>query len=247
MHSFSIVFLLRKGSRKAKRQILSPAAGTNDLALRPQFYLILRSTSTQVRLVTGQSLDKRHDIQYIKCTTLTNGPFIARWIGRSGSPPKRKTECMPKIVDEQMREATRNRIVRVAASEFARLGFDQANINVIAEQAGIGKGTIYLYFESKRDLFLSMLRSIAQEQLAAIRQAIAVEGTIRQRLERLFRAFAHLAAVESDSFNVYMSALYGVNRAFQSEATGLLRDYVAVIALMLEQGQARGEIRSHNV
>src|SRR5215471_11718232 len=154
---------------------------------------------------------------------------------------------MPKIVDEQMREATRRRIIREAAREFARLGFDQANINVIAEQAGIGKGTIYLYFESKRDLFLAMLRSIAQEQLTAIRQAIAPEGTIRQRLERLFRAFAHLAAQESDSFNVYMSALYGVNRAFQSEATGLLRDYVAVIALMLEQSQARGEITCHDV
>ena len=33
---------------------------------------------------------------------------------------------MPKIVDEQMREATRQRIMRVAAGEFARLGFDQA-------------------------------------------------------------------------------------------------------------------------
>ena len=154
---------------------------------------------------------------------------------------------MPKIVDDQMREATRHRIMRVAASEFARLGFDQANINVIAEQAGIGKGTIYLYFENKRDLFLSMLRSIAQEQLAAIRVALAAEGTFRQRLERLFRAFAHLAEEQSDSFNVYMSALYGVNRAFKSEATKLLRDYVAVIALTLEQSQARGEIRCHNV
>ena len=44
-----------------------------------------------------------------------------------------------------------------------------------------------------------------------------------------------------------MSVLYGVNRAFQSEATKLLRDYVAVIALMLEQSQARGEIRCHHV
>ncbi len=149
---------------------------------------------------------------------------------------------MPKIVDEQMREATRARIMRVAASEFARLGFDQANINVIAEQAGIGKGTIYLYFENKRDLFLAMLRFIAQAQLRVIRMALAPEGTLRQRLERLFRAFAHLAEEESDHFNVFMSALYGVNRAFQAEATKLLRDYVAVIGLLLEQSQERGEI-----
>lgn len=154
---------------------------------------------------------------------------------------------MPKIVDEQMREATRQRIMRVAAGEFARLGFDQANINVIAEQAGIGKGTIYLYFENKRDLFLAMLGFIAQAQLTVIRATLAPEGTLRQRLERLFRAFAHLAEEERDNFNVYMSALYGVNRAFQAEATKLLRDYVAVIALMLEQSQARGEIHTQQV
>jgi AcrR family transcriptional regulator len=154
---------------------------------------------------------------------------------------------MPKVVDEQMREATRRRIMHEAASEFARLGFDQANINTIAEQAGIGKGTIYLYFENKRDLFLEMLRYIAQAQLASIRVALATDGTLQQRLERLFRAFAHLAEEESDSFNVYMSALYGVNRAFQAEATKLLRDYVAVIALILAESQARGELNCSNI
>lgn len=154
---------------------------------------------------------------------------------------------MPKIVDEQMREATRRRIIRVAASEFARLGFDQANITVIAEQSGMSKGTIYLYFENKRDLFLAMLRHISQEQLAVIRTTLATDGTVRQRLERLFRAFAHLAKEESDSFNVLMSTLYGVNRSFQAEATKLLRDYVAVIALMLEQSQAQGEIQCQQI
>jgi hypothetical protein len=44
-----------------------------------------------------------------------------------------------------------------------------------------------------------------------------------------------------------MSALYGVNRAFQAEATKLLRDYVAVIALLLEESQARGEIRVQHI
>ena len=154
---------------------------------------------------------------------------------------------MPKIVDEQTREATRQRIISEAASEFARLGFDQANINTIAEQAGIGKGTIYLYFENKRELFLAMLRHIAQEQLTVIRAALATDGTLKQRLERLFQAFAHLAEEQSDTFNVYMSALYGVNRAFQEEATKLLRNYVAVIALVLEEGRAHGEIQCHDV
>jgi AcrR family transcriptional regulator len=150
---------------------------------------------------------------------------------------------MPKIVDAQMREATRQRILREAAREFARLGFEQANINVIAEQAGIGKGTIYLYFQNKRELFREMLRSIAQVHLSAVRTALAPHGTLQERLERLFRAFARLAVEDSDSFNVSMSALYGVNRAFQEEATRLLRDYLTVIALVLVDSQARGEIQ----
>lgn len=154
---------------------------------------------------------------------------------------------MPKIVDEQMREATRQRIIREAASEFARLGFDQANINIIAEHAGIGKGTIYLYFENKRELFLAMLRNIAQAQISTILAALAAPGSFQQRLEKLFCAFVHLAEEDSDGFNVYMSALYGVNRAFQAEATKLLRNYLAVIALILEEGRATGEIASINV
>ncbi|GAC1564961.1 MAG: hypothetical protein NVS3B14_01220 [Ktedonobacteraceae bacterium] len=140
---------------------------------------------------------------------------------------------MPKIVDEQMREATRQGIISEAAIEFARLGFDQANINTIAEQSGIGKGTIYLYFENKRELFLAMLRYIAQTQLSSIRAALAAGGSLHERLQRLFLAFAQQANEKRDYFNVYLSALYGVNRAFKTEATRLLRDYVAVIALMV--------------
>ena len=153
---------------------------------------------------------------------------------------------MPKIVDEQTREATRQRIIHEAAGEFARLGFEQANINTIAELAGIGKGTIYLYFENKRELFLAMLRHIAQVQLSSIRAALARDGNIHQRLKGLFLAFAQLANEERDYFKVYMSALYGVNRVFKEEATRLLRDYIAVIALMLEEAHIRGEIRNVN-
>ena len=154
---------------------------------------------------------------------------------------------MPKVVDEQMRLATRRHILREAAREFARLGFDQTNIHTIAKQAGIGKGTIYLYFENKHDLFLAMLRTIAQDQLTAIHVALAIHDSLQQRLECLFLAFAHLAEQESDSFHVFMSALYGVNRDFKDEATKLLRDYITVIARILVESQTHGELQCSNV
>jgi AcrR family transcriptional regulator len=174
----------------------------------------------------------------MRATCAVSGDLAQDWSGGA---------IMPKVVDEQMREATRRRILREAAREFARLGYDQTNIQTIAKRARIGKGTIYLYFKNKRDLFLSMLRTIARDHLTAIRTALATDGSLQQRLERLFLAFAHLAEQESDNFNVSMSALYGVNRAFQDEATKLLRDYIAVIALILVESQTRGELQCEHV
>lgn len=143
---------------------------------------------------------------------------------------------MPRTISEETRQATRDRILREAASEFAQLGFEQTNINTIAERAGIGKGTIYLYFSSKRDLFIAMLQAIAQRQIDAARKALLSADTLQTQLEALFLAFVHLATEDADGFHVYMSALYGVNRAFQDEAVNLLREYVALIGEALEQG-----------
>lgn len=152
---------------------------------------------------------------------------------------------MPRIVNEATRQVTRERILREAASEFARLGFDQANINHIADHAGIGRGTLYLYFPSKREVFIEMLQAIAERQLAAARDALTQGQTLQERLEALFRAFTRLATEDADGFHVYMSALYGVNRAFQQEALGLLREYVGLMRDTLEQSlplRARGRV-----
>ncbi len=140
---------------------------------------------------------------------------------------------MPRIVDDAMRQATRQRILQEAAREFARLGFEQANINLIADHAGIGRGTLYLYFASKREVFIAMLQAIAERQLAAARAALAQGQTLKERLEALILAFIRLATEDADGFHVYMSALYGVNRAFQQEALGLLCEYIALMRATL--------------
>jgi AcrR family transcriptional regulator len=142
---------------------------------------------------------------------------------------------MPRIVDEAARQATRDRILREAAKEFARLGFEQANINHIADHAEIGRGTLYLYFASKRDVFIEMLQAIAERQLAAARAALIRGNSLQERLQVLFLAFIKLATEDADGFHVYMSALYGVNRAFQAEALGLLRDYIDLLRGTLEE------------
>ena len=58
----------------------------------------------------------------------------------------------------------RERIFRNAAAEFARHGYHNASVNAIAQRAGIGKGSIYLYFDDKLDLYHSTLLGAARMQ-----------------------------------------------------------------------------------
>ncbi len=52
----------------------------------------------------------------------------------------------------------RERLMEVAAQEFARYGFEDASINRILEAAQISKGAVYYYFEDKVDLFFTVVQ-----------------------------------------------------------------------------------------
>jgi AcrR family transcriptional regulator len=153
---------------------------------------------------------------------------------------------VPRSTDPEARAATYDRLLRVAASEFGQVGFEQANINTIAERAGLGKGTIYLYFPSKHDLFLALLRAISQRQIAVVRAALG-SGNLQQQLEALVSAIARCALEDPDGFHVYMSALYGVNRAFQVEAVRLLQEYLTLLGAALAKQSSYRKMEPANL
>src|ERR1700728_2831646 len=62
---------------------------------------------------------------------------------------------MPKIA-EQIRAARREQIIAAGLACFARSGYHAATMADVAAQAGVSKGTPYLYFDSKEALFLSL-------------------------------------------------------------------------------------------
>lgn len=61
-------------------------------------------------------------------------------------------------------ERTRRRILEAARREFGMKGFDGARVGVIARQAGVNKGLIFYYFQSKEELF----RVLSEERIAAM-------------------------------------------------------------------------------
>lgn len=69
---------------------------------------------------------------------------------------------------EHMAEARRNQILWGAARVFAEKGYHRATTKEIAQAAGISEGTIYNYFDNKRDLLIGMLRLWAEESLKSL-------------------------------------------------------------------------------
>ncbi len=71
---------------------------------------------------------------------------------------------MPFSRFEKLAPEKRERLFDVAAQEFASRGFEQASLNHILEQAQMGKGSAYYYFEDKADLFCTVIEH-ARERL----------------------------------------------------------------------------------
>lgn len=61
---------------------------------------------------------------------------------------------MPKDTFFNLNKDKQEKVVRSAISEFLKKGFEKGNIGNIAKSAGVAKGSIYQYFESKKELFL---------------------------------------------------------------------------------------------
>lgn len=56
---------------------------------------------------------------------------------------------------EGLPERRREEILAVATKEFARRGYPRTDLQVVADRLGVGKGTVYRYFETKETLFLA--------------------------------------------------------------------------------------------
>ena len=90
----------------------------------------------------------------------------------------------------------RQAILDEAIRTFAELGFRRADVQVIADRAGVGKGTVYRYFRSKEDLFwattLEVLERLDQDVFAAM------EGVESACAKLRAAAIAHAALFEAN-------------------------------------------------
>lgn len=135
-------------------------------------------------------------------------------------------------------------ILAAALEEFSQHGLAGARVADIAARAGVSKGTVYLYFETKDDLFRAVIRTTLEDAVAMMADA-AVGETATARIEAVLPAF--WAFLRSDRFEAVYRLIYAtlhqfpeLARFYNAEVSGRMS---AFIAELLGEGVERGEFR----
>lgn len=141
-----------------------------------------------------------------------------------------------------------SQILEAAMTIFARDGFDKARMDDIAEAAGLSKGTLYLYFDSKDALIAGILRQFFDAELADAKEIFALESPVADRLLALTQHLAaevmEMSALLSISFEFY--ALAARQDAVREFLRDYFRQYIELVETLIQEGITRGEFRTTN-
>lgn len=136
-------------------------------------------------------------------------------------------------------------ILDAGRSVFARRGYEAATVEEIAEAAGVAKGTVYLYFKSKREIYLAALRVDIAAIHAETRLAMEAEPTADRKLRAFIATRFRFCEVNRDFFKIYYSEFANIftHPAQNSAMVGIYRQQVGLLKELLEELQSSGEIR----
>lgn len=138
-------------------------------------------------------------------------------------------------------------IVAAALQIFSEKGFAGARIEEIAKRAGVSKGTLYLYFETKEEMFRAVVREVVVPNVETVRAAFEAADMPFADLLRLFLPkFAEI--VTTVPIGAVAKMVVGESRNFPELAKvwhdDVILKAVGLIAGLIERAQAKGEVRA---
>ena len=153
-----------------------------------------------------------------------------------------RTRKSTKSKQQVVSDFRRGEIIDAARRVFARRGFEGGIIDEIAKEANIAKGTVYLYFRSKAEIY----KAVFDHDMKALKQStmdrIDAAGTLREKIEAFILARLENAESRQDFFRI-MDAEQGHLSITRSQYRNWLREPVLHLAGVIEDAIHRGEIR----
>jgi AcrR family transcriptional regulator len=156
---------------------------------------------------------------------------------------KAEVKKFHKSTFDKINPERKQRIIDVSISHFAKFGFKATNINNIASEAGISIGSMYSYFESKEDLYLT----ISDYGYGLLTTALS-EVNLRQNdhlkiFEQLLRASRNYALDYPEMNQIYLEMSTQGMSSFAEKLSHKLEDITAVLyRAVLQKAKDEGKM-----
>ena len=139
----------------------------------------------------------------------------------------------------------RAEILDAARRVFASQGFDATTIDDLAHAAGVAKGTAYLYYPSKREVYWAALRVGVDNLYIETTRRVEVAGSAHEKIRAFIETKIEYCEIHHDFFRIYYSA---ANEVLSSpperlEVTELYRHQLELLERTVDAARSRGEIR----
>ena len=147
---------------------------------------------------------------------------------------------------ETLSERRRNSILNAARSVFSGQGYSVATVDDVAAAAGIAKGTLYLYFRSKEDIYLAALTQDLVAMAQNARTEMEQAASLREQIRAFIRVRLEYCQQHEEFLRIYLAeygSMFVKGRPLPREFHDLFRENVRYLSKLIEKAIAAAEIR----
>lgn len=148
------------------------------------------------------------------------------------------------LMEERLAD-NRQRILKAARALVAEGGFNHASIAAVASSAGLSAGAIYRYFPSKAALFVEVLTSAIDHEIAILQEIVQSAGSVTSRLRACVGSFA-TRALEGPYLAYAFIAEPAEQAVDEARLLGRIR-FGEVFKSLLIEGIEAGEFPSQSI
>lgn len=131
-------------------------------------------------------------------------------------------------------------ILEAAIKEFAENGYHRTQVSRIAKEAGVADGTIYLYFESKEDILVSLFTEKMGEFVEGLKEKLENANGFQEKLKTVVHHHLEVLGANPAQAMVTQIELRQIDPWINKGISGPLKSYFNVIEEVIRLGQKEG-------
>lgn len=144
---------------------------------------------------------------------------------------------------EEKRKRTRRSILEAAVRVFARKGVLEARISDIAQEAGVGHGTVYLYFKGKNGILHAIHEELMAHALREVKEYADQGKDAEDQFGRLIEALHRMVQENLELTKLVLIEAQQTSEFLQSQAIVPLAEFIEYIQELLRRGVEEGRFR----